>query len=77
VGAQVPPGTTAHDLQLPHGPLEQQTPSVQWPLEQSVPAAQCVPSGRGLVHEPVLQMSPGMQSLLPLHIVRQAPPPQT
>jgi hypothetical protein len=29
------------------------------------------------VHEPLWQMSPEMQSLLPLHIVRQAPLPQT
>jgi hypothetical protein len=47
---------TAQERQLPHGPLEQQTPSVQKALRHSVFAAHAVPSGLRLVQEPDWQV---------------------
>jgi hypothetical protein len=70
------PAPAAHDLQLPQGPLEQQTLSVQKVLRQSVPTVQEAPSGFRFVQEPDWQVSPLMQSPSRAHIVRQAPLPQ-
>jgi len=50
-GEQVPMPFNAQDLQLPHGPLLQQTPSVQKLLRHSVPNTQVVPGGLRLVQE--------------------------
>jgi hypothetical protein len=63
---------TAQDLQLPHGPLVQQTPSVQRLLKHSAAVAHVVPGILRLVQEPAWQLSPAMQSPLVVHIVRQA-----
>jgi hypothetical protein len=63
---------TAQERQLPHGPLEQQTPSVQRLLRQSAAALHGLPSGFRLVQEPDWQVSPLAQSLSLPHIVRQA-----
>jgi hypothetical protein len=68
---------TAHERQLPQGPLEQQTPSVQNELRHSVFEAHEAASGLRCVQEPIWQVSPPMQSPSLAHIVRQAPAPQT
>ena len=75
-GWQVPAfPDTAQERQLPHGPLEQQTPSVQKVLRHSLPAAQVAPDGFRLVQLPDWQVSPVMQSASLVHMVRQAVPP--
>jgi hypothetical protein len=61
---------TAHDRQLPQGPLEQQTPSVHMVLRHWVPVVQGAPIGRRLVQEPAWQVSPLMQSPSPPQVVR-------
>jgi hypothetical protein len=47
---------TAHDRQLPHGPLEQQTPSVQNVLRHSVPDTHDAPSALRFTQEPDWQV---------------------
>ena len=47
---------TAQERQLPHGPLEQQTPSVQNVLRHSVPEAHDAPSALRLTQEPDWQV---------------------
>ena len=47
---------TAQERQLPHGPLEQQTPSVQKVLRHSAPEAHVAPSALRLTHEPDWQV---------------------
>ena len=47
---------TAQERQLPHGPLEQQTPSVQNVLRHSLPAAQEAPSAFRFTQEPDWQV---------------------
>jgi hypothetical protein len=77
MGEQVPLPLSAQDLQLPQGPLLQQTPSVQKLLRHSVPATQLVPGGFKLVQEPDWQVYPlPVQSLVLPHMVRQMPDPQ-
>jgi hypothetical protein len=61
-------------LQLPQGPLEQQTPSVQKVLKHCAPEPQGEPSGRRLVQEPAWQVSPLMQSELAVQVVPQVLP---
>jgi len=56
-GEQVPSfPVTAQELQLPQGPLPQQTPSVQKLLRHSVPRTQVAPAGLRLVQEPDWQV---------------------
>ena len=75
-GWQVPAlPVTPQERQLPQGPLEQQTPSVQNVLRHSLPEAQLVPSALRLTQEPDWQVSPAMQSASFVHMVRQAVPP--
>jgi hypothetical protein len=76
-GAQLPVPETAHDWQLPQGPLEQQTPSVHIVLRHCVPAVHDDPSGSRFVQEPAWQVSPPVQSPLLAQAVRQPPELQT
>jgi hypothetical protein len=55
-GEQVPFPFRAQELQLPQGPVEQQTPSVQKLLRHSVPERQVAPGGFRLVQEPDWQV---------------------
>jgi len=56
-GWQVPAlPATAQERQLPHGPLEQQTPSVQNVLRHSAPEAHDVPRALRLMQEPAWQV---------------------
>jgi hypothetical protein len=66
----LPPTTTAHDLQLPQGPLEQQTPSVHIVERHCAPVVQGDPSGRRFVQDPDWQVSPETQSALLPQVVR-------
>ena len=77
-GEQVPCfPLTAQDIQLPHGPLLQQTPSVQKLLRHSVPNTQAAPGSFRLVQELDWQVYPApVQSPSPPHMVKQTPDPQ-
>ena len=61
---------TAQDRQLPQGPLEQQTPSVQNVLRHCAPEVQAAPRGLRLVQLPPWQVSPETHWLSLLHVVR-------
>ena len=71
---QLPPGAAEQDLHLPHGPLEQQTPSVQNVLRHCAAEVQAEPSGSRLVQEPAWQVSPLMQSAFWAQVVPHAVP---
>jgi hypothetical protein len=77
-GAQVPclPGSP-QELQLPQLATAQQSPLVQWVLMQSAPVAHECPFWTRLVHEPDWQVSPPVQSLSVVQLVRHAFAPQT
>jgi hypothetical protein len=77
-GAQVPCfPLIAQELQAPQAGDAQHTPSVQWSLMHSLPAAQVAPFGLRLVHEPDRQTVPPVQSPSETQVVRQALAPQT
>ena len=66
---------TLHEAQVPQLADEQQTPSTQFPLSHSPPAAQIWPS-RFLPHEPPLQTLPAAQSPSLAQAARQLAPLQ-
>lgn len=69
-GSTLPTGTseqvptwpvTVHDWQRLVQLVLQQTPCAHWPDWHCVPAVQAAPSGRPLVHAPLLQTLPSVQ----------------
>jgi hypothetical protein len=60
-----------HAWQVPQLPAPQQTPSTQYPLAQSLPAAQICPR-RLSPHDPALQNCPAAQSASLAHTATQA-----
>jgi hypothetical protein len=57
-------------LQLPQGPLAQQTPSVQLPLKHSGPMTQAAPLAFKLVQTFAMQVNPDAQLLVSPQVVR-------
>jgi hypothetical protein len=85
VGSDWPSGTLvqmpidvgcAHDLHALAQPVAQQTPWAQLPFMHSPPLAQAMPFAF-LVQLPPIQLKGATQSALVVHVVRQAPVPQT
>jgi hypothetical protein len=76
-GEQVPLPFAAQELQLPQGPLLQQTPSVQKVLRHSAPEPQAAPSDLPVAHTPDWQVSPLTQLAVLVQAIRQLPVPQT
>ena len=67
---------SAHDLHVAVQAAAQQMPCAQTPFAQSPSAVQAAPLGR-FVHTPPEQMLGATQSPSTVHVVRQAPVPQT
>jgi hypothetical protein len=66
---------SAHDWQVPAHAVAQQTPWAQTFDSHSPAAAHAAPSGF-VVQLPPMQVNGATQSLLAVHVVRQAPAPQ-